>query len=61
MTIAAASPSGSTVSVGAVNPSIVSEPCTSNRSTWVHVYSKDAGTFCLGFKGTWVFNHGNGR
>jgi hypothetical protein len=35
--------------------------CTSARSTWVHVYTQTVGTFCLGFKGTWVFNNGNGR
>jgi hypothetical protein len=25
------------------------------------LYTQTAGTFCLGFKGTWVFNNGNGR
>jgi hypothetical protein len=34
---------------------------TSGTSTWVHVYSQTVGVFCLGFKGTWVFNNGNGR
>lgn len=45
-----------------VVPNIVDESCTSNRSTWVHVYPQGpVGTFCLGFKGTWTFNNGNGR
>lgn len=45
----------------AVIPQITSQACTSNRSSWVHVYSVSVGTFCLGFKGTWTFNNGNGR
>lgn len=53
---------GDSHALTAVVPNIVDESCTSNRSTWVHVYPQGpVGTFCLGFKGTWVFNNGNGR
>jgi hypothetical protein len=44
-----------------VAPAIVNQLCTSGTSNWVHVYSQAVGVFCLGFKGTWDFNNGNGR
>lgn len=47
--------------LNAPQTSIQNQPCTSGRSTWVHVYTVSDGTFCLGFKGTYVFNYGNGR
>src|SRR5579875_1015072 len=47
--------------LNAPQTSIENKPCTPGRSTWVHVYTVSDGTFCLGFKGTYVFNYGNGR
>jgi len=46
---------------GVVAPTIANQACTPARAQWVHVYPVDTGIFCLGGKGTWVFNNGNGR
>jgi len=58
---AQAEPLGAGAAAMAVTPNITNQPCTAARSSWVHVYSKNVGTFCLGFRGTYTFNNGNGR
>ena len=59
--IQAGRPAAAHASTAAPATTIKNEPCTANRSTWVHVYSVSDGTFCLGYAGTYLFNGGNGR